>query len=211
MQEQFSGLVRTLTTEQSLIQAIYAVIDDISAAYIRDFSLNVACHKGCGLCCKQMVYCLPQEWEAIRRHVLGMQGMPRHNLEKRMKKSHQRWQHYRRTHTIRTRDNAGIKQIHKFWLGIECPFLNANQECDVYDARPIACRTALQFDSCCSSYEDTARLAQYPWSFWAIDILANELGGKNKAFLIPIPVLVGHLVLETHHAFEYLRPTFLGR
>lgn len=211
LQGQFVACVSAVSKEVPLVQAVYAALDSINASYASNYGIQIACHKGCGLCCEQMVYCLPQEWQAIRQQVLGMKGKQRFDLEKRMKKSHRDWVNYGKTHAVRTWQKEGILRLYKDWVGKRCPFLNDQNECDVYENRPVACRCAFHTGTECKSHEEMSTMPIPAWANWSLDILTDALGDRSAAFLIPIPALVGYIEQDAFSLFRFLSPTFSGK
>lgn len=178
------------------IMAIYAVHDTRLVSELAKGTVVSACSPNCGHCCHQLITVTHLEWLEIERCALELHEKQRYWLRRRAGQAHKSWVTYQRkldswrmTNTV-----ANVFQTYKDWLGKEsCPFLNQEECCDVYTARPIQCRGYLS-TSKCTGREDENGGHQFHFDFqlWA----NNKIAELDERFSVaPVPYLAGTLPL----------------
>ncbi|MCP4310224.1 MAG: YkgJ family cysteine cluster protein [Bacteroidetes bacterium] len=138
------------------IKAMYEAVDGLLEAFLKRAAGEgnpVACKNGCAFCCHQPVFAITHEIlylkDFIRQDILRdkQDGFIERSREKSL---------------LTLNKNLEEQQKIKF----ACPFLE-NSSCQVYEARPMACRIYLSSSvrSCEKDYEDSGKLQDRPELF----------------------------------------------
>lgn len=119
----FQGYRTAWQKEKPPITDAYAKIDELRA---RDGAANkqITCRKGCSFCCAQRVGVTQPEAELLANEIKS----GRVKVDKKRIAMQARWP-----------DNPGEWSKRTFEHS-RCTFLNDNNECIVYDVRPMSCR-----------------------------------------------------------------------
>ena len=153
---------------RTAIEALYEAVDGLLEAFLKRSEIEgkgTDCKKGCAFCCHQPVYAVTHEMlflrDHIRRHVSSDQQA--RFLDRSREKSLQ---------TL----NKSPEEQQK--IVFACPFLE-DDSCQVYGARPMACRIYLSS------------------SVKSCQIEMEKTGGKNhKVQLYEFPLQAGRMLNE---------------
>lgn len=165
MENEFRQLVPDLSKNKSVIGAVYQTYDKW---FEREYeSLEIACKKGCGKCCHQVITCTRPEMEEVFRYIESLSKSRRRELIVRLKKTARKYLKW-------YQNNKGLLEgdsfaFHKAWLGKPCPFLNDKGECDIYPVRIIDCRTVTSTTDC---QKDSSGRKRFRFPF---EIVANNI------------------------------------
>jgi len=186
--------------KEEILKTIY----DIFTAWSKDF--DVACHRGCSICCTQNVTMTAVEGELILRHI-------------RKKKQEHRFAEKLQSATpenrpkITTNDFAQAciqKKTSDFEIPVshkKCIFLK-NNLCTIYPVRPFACRMMLSRHQCVEG--DAASLSDdYLAAATAIMQIIEHLGQKEYwgNMLDILPALCD--ISEHHTIASYLNKALM--
>jgi len=125
-----------------LVQEIYDCIDEINRDYYNSHSL--ACHRGCGFCCRQLICCTALEMELIVKFIRSRPRAIGRVLMKQMKKEALWLNRQMISASGKFAISCGqqLQFFARIYQGRVCPFLSQEQVCLIYPARPIDCRIA---------------------------------------------------------------------
>lgn len=163
VEKEFRRDVDSLKGDRGVIGAIYQVYDE----WVERESSEIACKKGCGKCCHQVITCTRPEIEAVFRYIERLSKSRRRDLIVRLKKDslkYLKW--YQNNKGILEEDSFAF---HRAWLGKPCPFLSDKGECDIYPVRIVDCRT---FTSTTDCRKDSSGLKRFRFPF---EIIANNI------------------------------------
>ena len=176
-----------------LVQAVYAIVDGLTAQYLTNH--QIACKKGCGWCCYQLVCSTTLEMRLIVDYLSSLQRRQRSQIchqasekarlfylqNQKLLTSNRRWQEI----------GEGLRIRHH---GKPCVFLSDDSVCGIYPVRPIDCRSARSLDSCGKYTGEKPQLRKVSFIF---DQVASNLimdeeektsGGRNIVPLIGWPI-----------------------
>jgi Fe-S-cluster containining protein len=158
---------------------------------------RVSCRAGCSACCRQFVVVSPLEAVAIAEHVRRLEPGARRKLEEGHRRHAQALSRYPALARMlgRFRAAAGYLDaeegdvLEKEYWGrqIACPFL-VNDRCDIYAARPFACREhlALTPPELCAKDPDAVQTAPTRFEFRAVASMVGERAFRAEDRLIPV-------------------------
>ncbi len=122
----------------STAEAVYRIVDEIQKIANERQQLNLACSQGCTHCCHTLVSLTRTEAEAIKEFLLRRPVLF-NRLRPQMQQTVDAWRSYVRNLADR---ETTPENMARDWIGQPCMFLNRErQECEIYDFRPIACRS----------------------------------------------------------------------
>lgn len=137
---------------KDFLKGLYRAHRILEKETLEKLGVNVACSKGCGFCCYQIVPCFFLEAELIMDY-LSEQSFD-YKTKKQMKKKGQQQRKYIRS-LLSTSVATGDKSIyyreaHNTHESTPCLFLSEDNSCLIYDVRPIPCRTYRTLERCTS-------------------------------------------------------------
>jgi len=141
---------------EEAIRGLYRAIDELLEAFqerARAEGQAVECKKGCAWCCHQAVFAVTHEFLHLNEYVQGK--LSREQQDNILKKA---------------REKAGLtlnKSVEEqLQVRAACPFLDSGS-CQVYEARPMACRIYLSASaaSCKKEYDQNGKLRSFPGLF----------------------------------------------
>lgn len=106
---------------------------------------RLKCGQGCAHCCYTGVAATQLEWEGILDNV-RKKGIDLHQIIERSRKSVERVRQ-----SLESGANREQVDWHRLVINQPCPFLSAEQTCDVYEDRPLDCRLVVAFRDTCKS------------------------------------------------------------
>ena len=142
---------REMESGSTLAAAVHRVHDELSSKE----PLKLACAKGCGLCCYQVVPSSKVEWDDIEKYIddNGMREM----IAERGKETIDEWKQYLADNWPEIMKDSQ-KPFDDWILRKPCIFLSSDQSCDIHEVRPMSCRTMSSTVKCVSfSQPESAR------------------------------------------------------
>ncbi len=141
------------TGNLSTIEAFYRVIDELRKVATPLQGLQFACTAGCAQCCHTLVSLSATEAEGIREYLSRRPALFK-RLRAQIEAGIASW---RKFMADRTDPNHDPDVLARDWAGQPCMFLNReSQECEIYEFRPIACRTYASKVRCTSPIQPEA-------------------------------------------------------
>lgn len=141
---------------EEAIRGLYAAIDELLEAFLeraRAEGQPVECKKGCAWCCHQEVFAVTHEFLYLNEYVQQKLSPAQQEniLEKARKK-------------VGLTLNKSMEE--QLQVRAACPFLDSGS-CQVYDARPMACRIYLSASaaSCKKEHDQSGKLRSFPGLF----------------------------------------------
>lgn len=111
---------------------------------------HVACAKGCGACCRQLVTISPAEALMIKELVAALPGEHRQEVEARFAAAKARLQAANLLTPLEQLGDPNLNDAEHyalardyFQLGLPCPFLDGANACSIHPNRPSLCREYL--------------------------------------------------------------------
>ena len=171
--EDFSRMVQELVTGGGLgfVEAVYRITDELTEQEFTRSRKEMACSKGCRLCCCQMVTAADDEWLVIETYLFTMSFEVKEKLYKRTTDLIPLWTKWWEERSDESRGHPDV--LYRDWTGIPCIFLNEESICDIYPVRPIDCRRVSSPVPCQSLSQLGAQGFTFPWHHWALQML-NE-------------------------------------
>jgi Fe-S-cluster containining protein len=174
------------------IEAVYNLVDRLTAEELHERNVHLACHEGCGVCCHQLIAVLPIEWPPIEKYIVGeMSYYVRKQLMQRAKRMVPEWKQWKKFDNNRSATKPG--RIYKHWLDKPCPFLAENGSCSIYPVRPIVCRSASSTNMCRTVKEPGGMAFTFSWQLLANNLIMDEqkrVSGIDHTCVTP---LIQHL------------------
>jgi Fe-S-cluster containining protein len=193
-EEEFRAEVaRMVANGSTFVAAVYALMDQLSAAAYAGKNVTVACGRGCSFCCYQIVSCTSIEWAEIRS--LLQRKPPSKNFRAVIAERVGVWLRYYHKTGLETNPI----RLAKDWLGKPCVFLGGDGSCQIYEARPIDCR-AYTNSIKCGTTPDAMRFVKrnfWPWERWANEMLLDEEARvrgleREQLGVTPLPEWLAH-------------------
>ncbi|MDO9399375.1 MAG: hypothetical protein Q7T79_01650 [bacterium] len=146
--ESFLEILPTGKEGKKLVRAIYEVHDRLLFDY---YAKNqIACRKGCDICCRQLVCCSALETEVIIDFITNS-GMEKAKIIYQVKKKSLKFfkEHEKIISTANDWSQIG-DYLRKHAHGVTpCPYLHTKEKkCIIYPARPLICRVARTKNPC---------------------------------------------------------------
>lgn len=110
----------------------------------------LACKSGCTMCCKQLVPCTQVEWNAISDYMVKYKLHTK--IRKRNAKQLEEWKKYKKVNLPTMAQNP--MKVFVDWMDKPCIFLNEQGSCDIYEVRPMNCRTLTSTVTCTSHHQE---------------------------------------------------------
>lgn len=163
--------------------ALYDVLDEYQQHEQKESKKVIACTKGCSLCCFQMVSVFKDEMDLIANTIRRKPHRKKEAVMKRIRSAVGEWRSF---FTVRgclstfSWDDP-LRLTHE-WGAKACPFLGTDGACEVYEVRPLPCRTTTS-PIRCARMEDLsdgahARQMRYQCEDWANTLLMDTIGRK---------------------------------
>ncbi len=112
------------------LKALLIQIDNVMKDVAARFPKEVRCRKGCSDCCNAAFDISLAEAHLLRKNFLILGRKTRKQILKRAQKAQKIW------------DETVAKEPEKISMHrIPCPLLNKDEECLLYEVRPVNCRT----------------------------------------------------------------------
>ncbi|MDF1574908.1 MAG: YkgJ family cysteine cluster protein [Bacteroidales bacterium] len=155
------------------IASLYQSVDDLLGSFLKRSAregVSAECRKGCAWCCHQEVFAVSHEFLYLRDY--AGQDLSEEQRDKVLDRARQK--------TLLSRNGSLEEQLK---IRVACPFLEAGS-CQVYDARPMACRIYLSSSekSCLRNYK-------------------NPDDEKSRPDLFEFPLLAGRMLNEGFVAY----------
>lgn len=178
--QMFTGLVRgKVKGGVKFILAVYDLHREYQERAIKNADFQVACQRGCAVCCCQLITCTKFEWDAILEFILGLEKNVRVAMLAKLNRIADQWKKY--MDRMGERLHQDQAQVIADWWGKPCPFLSAEQECTIYPVRIIDCRTLLSTAKCRDlNTKDTKRFP-FDCDWWANNMILDEM--KVRGFI----------------------------
>ncbi len=122
---------------QHMLPSYYEYVDEVLAVFNKTAPQPVACHNKCSSCCKLMVYISPIEALNIRHYIQKKFSFS--ELRNSRKEATARHIEQQRLTKMYSGDIAR-KSREYLKLNMPCEFLDSENSCSIYDARPTICR-----------------------------------------------------------------------
>lgn len=171
-EQEFKDLVAQKTKNgMSFVLAVYEAMEE---ARVLEESLHFACHKGCGLCCNQLIVATNIEIAEIASY---FQTMPSSQRTRVLYVANKRADDFKRwMKKFNPRDPRLSNQLWmaQQWLGNPCPFLGHDRACAIYPVRPIDCRTYHSVSICTNLDQSHIEHMPFDCELWANNMILEE-------------------------------------
>ena len=138
-----------MTNRHSETLALYAKIDQTTDAHFKAHKRQAPCAKGCASCCSQFFEISDLEYALI---IEFMKTLPKEKqaalgvkAETMLDVFKEHWPDFYRDYfspeTDKLHNNAYYQHIDRFKVMLPCVFLSPEGACEIYERRPIVCRT----------------------------------------------------------------------
>lgn len=128
-------------------------------ALVEKETTSLACKSGCTMCCKQFTPCTKLEWDAISNYLVEHKLHTK--IRKRNAKLFEEWKKYKKVNLPTMAQNP--KKVFVDWMNKPCIFLNEQGACDVYEVRPMNCRTLTSTVTCTSLQQNEAKQFRFEY------------------------------------------------
>jgi len=153
-----------LETGMNYAKAIHAVYNELNSKE----NDKIACHKGCGFCCRQVTPCSRIEWEEISKY-LDDNDMRETILEKN-KDTILEWQTYLKDNWSEIMENG--QKPYNDWLGKKnCIFLDDDKSCSIHEVRPLICRVVTSTSVCTSFTNPDATIFRHEYERHLMELI----------------------------------------
>ncbi len=108
----------------------------------KNLGATISCHKGCGVCCCQLVPLSPPEAFFLMNYVQSLPPLQRSEIMSRLEETRKAMEAHGLVERLRKIEDTNEHQAlayDYFRMGMPCPFLDANS-CSLHPYRPFACR-----------------------------------------------------------------------
>ncbi|OQA52151.1 MAG: Flagellin N-methylase [candidate division WS2 bacterium ADurb.Bin280] len=176
---------------KSFVLAVYELLDRLEREAISESDPCFACHRGCGLCCSQLVSCTQIEWREIRDYLLSLDQQTRYWIQRHLADFAGVWSRYIAKHPNIVQTPSDYARVLRHWVGKPCPFLGDEGECIIYPVRPIECRTCYS-TQLCTAPVGSEGVVIYPFAFQKIastvliDRQIQGQGGRPPVLCSPL-------------------------
>jgi Fe-S-cluster containining protein len=148
-EKSFSEMIPVDKGGKDLVRVIYELHDQSIAEY---YTKNqIACKKGCDICCHQLVCCTALEMETIIDFIENLSGMEKTKILYHVRKESMKFFKAHKEVLASTKNWESIGEyLKKCAYGITpCPYLNTRErKCIIYPARPLICRMTRTKNPC---------------------------------------------------------------
>jgi Fe-S-cluster containining protein len=141
---------------EEAIRALYAAMDELLEAFLQRAEAEgqaVECKKGCAWCCHQEVFAVTHEFLYLNEYV-----------QKKLSPDKQQRILNRAREKVGQSMNKSVEE--QLQIRVACPFLDSGS-CQVYEARPMACRIYLSASatSCKKEHDLCDKWRSFPGLF----------------------------------------------
>lgn len=147
---------KELEKNVTLAQAIHNVHDELTSKE----TVKLACAKGCGFCCHQVVPCSRIEWNDIEEYI--NKNDMRNDVYEKNKDTIIEWKQY-----ISDNWNDIMQDGSKpftDWLGRKpCIFLDDEGACSIHSVRPMSCRVVNSTKTCTSFNQPESAIYRFEY------------------------------------------------
>lgn len=133
--------------KQPFILAVYQTLNIFVGKEREITGVALACKKGCAVCCSStFLTCTEMEMDVVIRFIDGLPRQNRIPMLRKIKGSMREWRDYYTKNELALKINPF--QVYNDWRK-PCCFLNTEGGyCEIYDVRPIDCRTYASLTPC---------------------------------------------------------------
>lgn len=167
------------------ILAVYQAMEQTIAA--EESGCKFACHKGCSLCCRQLITATTIEMEAIAAFI---RRLKKNQKQKMLRKAFKRAEGFNRWREQFSPQDSRLFDplwLHRQWLGKSCPFLDSGGACGIYPVRPMDCRIHHSLTICRTVEHPDIRRMPYDCERWANNlVLEEEKKHAGKMAVVPL-------------------------
>lgn len=193
--------------KQPFIIAVYQTLNSFVEKEKEITGVVLACKKGCAICCSStFLTCTEMEIDMIIDFINGLPRESRIPLLRKIKSSIRKWQDYYTKNEFLLSINPF--QVYQDWQK-PCCFLNVEGGyCEIYEVRPIDCRTYTSLTPCYPKMETHAPSTLY-WQGvgrfrfqserWANNLILEEQ--KMKVGYVAITPILHWLLVKKKELF----------
>jgi Fe-S-cluster containining protein len=195
-----------------ILQQVANAVVDSGVADAEAAGRTIACQKGCGACCRQLVPISEVEAHRIRDLVDEMPEPRRSHVRQRFDEARQKlaagglWEKLRDRGDW-TEETFLEMGTHYFYQGIPCPFLE-DESCSIHPDRPLTCREYLVTSppaNCATPRKDNIDKVEMPVQVWTA--LARFAQNDPAAKYIRwVPLVMAPEWADSHPDTAPLRP-----
>ncbi len=131
-----------------LVKSVFALMDSLTAEYLKNN--KTSCHKGCDICCHQLVCCTTLEMKVIKDYLETLPRPKRRAIKHNVKMGAIKFARSCNANKFDIMKGRGVginDPLRQFYYGKPCPYLS-NHSCSIYEARPADCRIFKTKDDC---------------------------------------------------------------
>jgi Fe-S-cluster containining protein len=198
-----------------LLPLVHSFADALAGAAIgmvEEEGQEVACKKGCGACCRQLVPVAEVEARYIRAVVHRLPEPRRAEIGARFDQARRQLSEAglleKLLHPDQWAEGEGLEVgMTYFYQGIPCPFLD-HESCSIYEDRPLACREYLvtsPVEHCAQPRAETIKCVKMPLKVWTAVAALDEVP-LGTCFIRWVPLIVAPDWAEAHPAEPPARP-----
>lgn len=150
----------------TLVQAIHDVHDDLTSKE----TIQLACKKGCGFCCHQVVPCSKIEWDSIEEYM--EKNNMRDSIYEKNKDTISEWKQYLIDNWNEIMKN-GQKPFND-WVGKKpCIFLDDEGACSIHSVRPMSCRVVNSTKTCTSFNQPESAIYRFEYERPLVEMIVK--------------------------------------
>jgi Fe-S-cluster containining protein len=157
--------MRRMTSQSRAADTLRDIARQAFAGYAPGSAETLACRAGCSFCCRSpRVEASPPEVFALAARLDAMPAAQREAIHMRIRDADDR--------------TRGLNVAQRMAARVPCPLLE-NEQCSVYEVRPLSCRAAVSLDAgaCQKSYEGTPTPVPLPRVF--LEALGESVRGLS--------------------------------
>lgn len=162
-----------------MLPSYYEYVDKVLSVFNKTAPQPVGCHNRCSSCCKLMVFISPIEALNIRHYIQKKFSFS--ELQRLRKETTVRHIEQQRL-TKQFSDDIPQKSREYFKLNMPCEFLDSENSCSIYDARPTICRNlyVVTPPAFCGDLEniDKVQIWRHP-ALWKLDVAFQRCFSKS--------------------------------
>jgi len=145
-------------------KAIHNVYNDLNSKETD----KIACHKGCGFCCRQVAPSSRIEWNEIEKYII--ENNLKETILEKNKDTISEWQTYLRDNWSEIMKNG--QKPYNDWLGKKnCIFLDDDKSCGIHEVRPLICRVVTSTSVCTSFTNPDCVTFKYDYERYLMELI----------------------------------------
>lgn len=164
----------------SFVFAVYRTLEEHLEKCLKLSGYQIACKKGCSVCCYELVTCTGMEFTEIVKYVRSLSEAERKAVISGTRRAVRAWRkRFSKQRKAFITDTSELVKMYRDWFGRSCPFLcREDGSCRIYPVRPIDCRTTTSLEKCELPHLSAERFRFEP-ELWANNLILQEEQRRN--------------------------------